>query len=292
MTSIRSTQSILTEKYREELYKIYLNRNVFHYNILRKMLGRRLILIVGSAHKVGSSWLYNLLRDTYRFSVLVLPKTFTKSVPTRQVVDIDISELLEYLAKLNGFFIFKSHSLPISYSLPPDVARTVKFVTIVRDPRDVIVSASFYLANLDIRYGGLGEKFAELNEVDRVLGVIREGGFLISGLEKWYENPFAHKVRYENLQNNPIDELRRVGDYLKLRFKAKTAKRAIHKNSFQKLSGREPGHEKKDEFLRKGITGDWKNYFDEDCISAFKTAKDGRWNRLLIKMGYEQNLNW
>jgi len=292
MTSIKATKSLLSAKYRTDLYRIYLNRNVLHYNILRKILGKRLILIVGSAHKVGSSWLYNLLRDTYHFSTLVLPDTFTEGEPTRQVADIDISELLEYLTKLNGFFIFKSHSLPISHSLPPDVARTVKFVTIVRDPRDVIVSASFYLANLDIKYGGLGEKFAELNEVDRVLGVIREGGFLISRLEKWYQNPFAHKVRYENLQNNPIDELRRVGDYVGVRFKAKTARRAIHKNSFQKQSGRVPGHEKKDEFLRKGITGDWKNYFDEDCISAFKTVQDGQWNKLLIKMGYEENLNW
>lgn len=53
-----------------------------------------------------------------------------------------------------------------------------------------------------------------------------------------------------------------------------------------------PGEERKEAFLRKGIVGDWENYFDRDVVRAYKTEKEGRWNRLLVKMGYENTLDW
>jgi hypothetical protein len=292
MIDTKMLKSLVPVKYEEHFSHIFVNRHIFHYQILRKMLRKRLIVIVGTAHRVGSTWLYMLLRDTYRLQTLVLPKRIIQGESTRQGVDIDITRLIDYFKELNGFFIFKSHSFPMSKSLPPDFANTIKFVTIVRDPRDVVVSASFYLANLDVKQGGLGEGFKRLSEVDRILGVIRDGDFLISRLEKWYESRSAHKVRYENLQNNTTDALRGIANYLGVGFKLRAAERAIDKNSFERKSGRLPGNEDKGEFLRKGITGDWKNYFDQKCISAFKTARDGQWNRLLIKMGYEENPNW
>ena len=64
------------------------------------------------------------------------------------------------------------------------------------------------------------------------------------------------------------------------------------KHSFESKSGRKPGQEKKDSFLRKGVVGDWRNYFNEECVIAFKNEKERRWNRLLVEMGYESSLDW
>ena len=64
------------------------------------------------------------------------------------------------------------------------------------------------------------------------------------------------------------------------------------KHQFEAKAQRQPGHEDRNSFFRKGIKGDWKNYFDEKCIQTFKKSNSGRWNRLLVRMGYEKSENW
>ena len=66
----------------------------------------------------------------------------------------------------------------------------------------------------------------------------------------------------------------------------------MSEHSFTSRTGRRPGEERKESTLRKGIVGDWKNYFDQECIVAFKTEQQGRWNSLLVEMSYEKILNW
>ena len=61
---------------------------------------------------------------------------------------------------------------------------------------------------------------------------------------------------------------------------------------FKKKTNRKPGHENKNSFFRKGVSGDWRNYFDSECVEFFRNEKQGRWNSILIKMGYENQPNW
>jgi hypothetical protein len=42
----------------------------------------------------------------------------------------------------------------------------------------------------------------------------------------------------------------------------------------------------------RGIAGDWRNYFDAQCIETFRSADAGRWNRLVVAMGYESGPDW
>jgi len=99
-------------------------------------------------------------------------------------------------------------------------------------------------------------------------------------------------VKYEDLKRDAIGELLGVMRYVELPIDEKIAEVAVSKFSFESQSGRIPGQENRAAFLRKGIVGDWQNYFDEECIEAFKTARDGQWNRLLVEMGYESDLDW
>ncbi|WP_431157045.1 sulfotransferase domain-containing protein [Winogradskyella poriferorum] len=43
----------------------------------------------------------------------------------------------------------------------------------------------------------------------------------------------------------------------------------INKYSFENQANRKKGEESKSSFLRKGVSGDWKNYFDEDAEKEF-----------------------
>jgi hypothetical protein len=58
--------------------------------------------------------------------------------------------------------------------------------------------------------------------------------------------------------------------------------------SFERITGRKPGEEERNSFVRKGITGDWRNHFTREAAEIFD-----RWaGRLLIELGYESDREW
>jgi len=247
----------------------------------------KLILIVGSAHRVGSTWLFNILKNIgyFNYNVNVIPKRFFEM--GTGILLLNDAEVFKYLTALTGRFIFKSHSYPITSEV-----KHIKFLTILRDPRDVLVSNSFYLARLGEKLGGLGEKYRSLSYPERILYLIKEEEFIISRLEQWYRTPLAYKIKYEYLKENPIREIKAILNHLDLPLKDENIKNVVEKCSFESMTGRKIGEEKKESPQRKGIIGDWKNYFNKDCIEAFKKEKNGRWNHLLVEMGYENDLDW
>ena len=56
----------------------------------------------------------------------------------------------------------------------------------------------------------------------------------------------------------------------------------------KKAEGRKQGEEDVKSHYRKGVAGDWVNYFDEKHRRAFKE----KYNDLLIKLGYETTSDW
>ena len=114
----------------------------------------------------------------------------------------------------------------------------------------------------------------------------------MSRLEQWYRTPDAYKAKYEELMKNPTEELKSISTYLDLSVDEIAIEQVVEQHSFRSLTGRNPGEEEKESPQRKGIVGDWKNYFNKDCMEAFKNEKEGRWNSLLIEMGYEKDLRW
>ena len=148
------------------------------------------------------------------------------------------------------------------------------------------------MAILEEEKGGWGKEFRQLPEVDRVLSLIKSAEFLLSRLEEWFRTPTALKTRYEQLRSNTVEELERIMNYLGLSCKIDRLQSVVSEHSFMRKSGRNPGEERQDAFLRKGIVGDWKNYFDNACVEAFKREQGGRWNKLLVEMGYEADPDW
>ena len=58
--------------------------------------------------------------------------------------------------------------------------------------------------------------------------------------------------------------------------------------SFKNQSKRNQGEENRDSFLRKGVSGDWKNYFSSEAAQIF----DYYAGDLLIALGYENDKTW
>ncbi|MEQ9299459.1 MAG: sulfotransferase domain-containing protein [Cyclobacteriaceae bacterium] len=65
--------------------------------------------------------------------------------------------------------------------------------------------------------------------------------------------------------------------------------RILYENNYSRMAGgRKSGIENQKSHYRKGVSGDWKNYFNEDHKSYFKE----RYNEVLIKLGYESDDDW
>lgn len=60
------------------------------------------------------------------------------------------------------------------------------------------------------------------------------------------------------------------------------------KYSFQNQAKRIAGKENIYSFLRKGISGDWKNHFNKESCEKFNFYA----GKELIKLGYEKNADW
>lgn len=255
-----------------------------------RLIGRRLsisrgkVVVLASAHKVGSTWLFDMIAELGKFKKTPPPRSYNDT----GTLIIDKDDLSAYFIYLQGQRIFKSHSYPPKFNYD----QHIKFVNIFRDPRDVIVSNIFYLANLDPRLGGWGAKFQALSEPERILHFIRNGEFSLARLEEWFTYKSGFKIRYEELLNSCADQLKKLFDWLELSVNPGNIEKTVEMHSFKKKSGRHPGQENESSFFRKGISGDWKNYFDSRCTQAFKTEKGGRWNRLLLDMQYEQVEDW
>jgi hypothetical protein len=246
----------------------------------RRLDGSRRVIVVGSAHRVGSTWLFNLLRDLgcLRDAIAEVPPTLHRFGVLRPGT-IDYG----WLGSIRGWAILKGHADPPATAAEASLAR---IVTIHRDPRDVLVSASFQRARLPVERGGWGEAFQALPPAARIERLLLDPNpTLLAELERWYRTPFAVQVAYEMLRTQSDATLASLADALELPVNRRQVAAVVARHDFARVTGRSPGQEA-DTPTRKGIVGDWRNYFTDDTMKCFQSAQGGRWYDLLMEMGY------
>jgi hypothetical protein len=230
---------------------------------------------------VGSTWLYRLVADSLRLSSPPLPK----SIASTGTLLLEHPDAAGFLANLSGDWIFKAHSFAELDEFPG-----TRFLSIHRDPRDVTVSTAFYLTWLPPERGGRESGFSAGSIQERIRAVL-ENEYFLEKLEQWFHST-ALQIRYEDLLSHTEATLARVFEQLGLQPPARAVRKAIKQNSFEAKSGRAIGQEDEKSFYRKGLANDWMNHFDPPTAEAFKSALDGRWNALLLEMGYESRADW
>lgn len=173
---------------------------------------------------------------------------------------------------LGGVRIYKRHTLYNSNIRRP--------LIMVRDPRDVWVSYYFHRIyhnqNASLRqaieYHEKGcekeqlTKFVKLhlNSPDKFHPYFSYEKFVLSWKEQ-VEKKEQLWIRYEDLHSNTLDILRQVVQHFSFRLEDKKLVNAISENTFEKASGgRKQGDGDPTSHKRKGIVGDWKNYFTDE----------------------------
>lgn len=199
---------------------------------------------------------------------------------------------------------------------------------VIRDPRDVLVSAYFsHLYSHPIRTDGgwIAEFRRQLSAAPDVeTGLLLELDFLaciFASMDAWnYDNPRIYESRYETLVADPVAAFRRIFNFLgvatprlglttlpglmldvvrrrrtgrpmppRITLPLPLLRRLVERNDFShQAGGRQPGQEDERHHYRKGVAGDWRNYFTPYVTDAFKE----RYGDLLIHLGYERSLNW
>ena len=96
-------------------------------------------------------------------------------------------------------------------------------------------------------------------------------------------------VTYERLLADPGEELNRTVKRLTgADVPTEKLDAVIEKYSFKNQAGRKQGEQKKNSFVRKGISGDWKNHFTPEACRVFNRFAGEQLNLL----GYETDDEW
>jgi hypothetical protein len=151
-----------------------------------------------------------------------------------------------------------------------------RVIVVLRDPRDVFVS--FYYHEIYhkkdavlMKNMGYNSRLTDHENFKNYL-VYKinhpsetSPGFSYSDFyNSWSRRNNVHIVHYEQLHNSPAKILAGIIRFLNSDVDPRRIKQAIGRHSFKNITGREEGEEDRYSHKRKGIIGDWKNYFTED----------------------------
>lgn len=227
--------------------------------------------------KAGSQWIHRILRDCFG-EYIVPPALGNVQFIGQRILPGRVYPTL-YVTREE----FNTAILP---------ERWYRFV-VVRDLRDTLVSGYFSIRFSHPPIGTIPQWRNQLSKMS-----LEEG--LLFLMEEWLPASAAIQqswldageslIRYEDLLIRDIEILKRIIlEEAKMPVEESFLERVILRNRFENVTGgRRPGQERVDAHERKGIAGDWKNYFTPLVKEIFKK----KFGHLLIATGYEKHNEW
>lgn len=180
-----------------------------------------------------------------------------------------------------------------------------RWIYLYRDPRDYIISILHHLrySNLPIDRD-VKHTFTELSDGDAISMIISgyrywTGERLIKGesiersskeIISWMDCQKAFMLTYEDATKTENTKIfLTLFDFVGIHIDRHDLDDILYSNRFENLAhGRKQGVESKTSHYRKGIVGDWKNYFTPGHKAMFKAVS----GESLIRLGYEKDMLW
>ncbi|KAG1714310.1 Sulfotransferase 1C2 [Nymphon striatum] len=220
-------------------------------------------IFVNSFTKCGTTWLQMIVH---------LMKNNLQSPETLEELILD--NFLGYLTKEKIEEMEKPRQIKthFPFELVPFNPNT-KYIYITRNPFDCCVSLfHHHRAFYEYEFDGTFDEFFEMF----LRGEVAFGNYF-HNVRSWYahkDDPNIHFMLYEDLKNNPEDEIVKLGRFLGGKYEQDVmnkdfVKEVIEKSNFktmskftqmnsEELQGKVPS-----KFIRKGVIGDYKNMFSE-----------------------------
>lgn len=181
----------------------------------------RIILSAGMG-SAGSGWIFNLtnellmaagerdvrqLRDDYGLSDILCTRNCAHDLRKQR----DVARLLA-VASEGHTFVVKSHKPPSRAFRRLQAGGLARATYIFRDPRDVVVSV--FERGEKGRARGRTKAFARFKTMNHTMLWVRYR--LLSVYDAWARCPGTHLVRYEDLRADPMNEMQRLVEFLRV----------------------------------------------------------------------------
>lgn len=261
-------------------------------------------IIVAGYPKSGNTWLAKMLCQIF----------------TAKMIDDD-EDHAEVNARMLNANLSKTRVIK-SHLLPEDLfkkypSENFKVFYVYRDVRDVSISAFFYFVRPGDKYlsnaDGYSESVVHLKNPDDyttgkrkiknyILEFVMQGIKSIPHLFTWdkhieqWQKWAANRndivfVSYEGLKNQTSSILEKsIADFSLKEIQTISVADAVEAENFEKLKTKfkTERNTKQFQFLRKGTSGDWKNYYTKQIGEAVNNSVGEK----LQQLGYEKDITW
>jgi hypothetical protein len=246
-------------------------------------------VILSTLPKSGTSWLNLMLKD------LLLENRGYRFKEDRRMADMQ-------------YEMYFTNHMPVAEAAPYVDNQENRFIFLYRDLRDHLVSwvhhykhrrdnidhkLSRYMAGLDFEEALIEFIVGEPNTKGYGTAAVTPLKRTCAMVNEWLDLAAQHRnvttVTYEDLHRDCYDTLRRILGFVGIQVEEEVLSRVVERRSFKRMThGRNPGEEDKGNHWRKGVVGDWKNYFTPLAKDLFKKMAGD----FLVKTGYEEDSGW
>lgn len=216
----------------------------------------RLRITVVEYPKSGGTWLVSMLGDYFD-----IPKRDIYVRDGYNVFDITKHPWYQDTASLDltESCVIKSHELPNSMLHN----FSTKYIQLVRDGRDVIVSKYIYERDFCVK-NGIYDSFDVPWDVYLQKTAYEWRDFVKAWIDEghpWF--------RYEDLLTRPVETLRIIIESLEFKATNRELILVVEKNSKKKMRKSLANVFKYNTFVRNARAGDWNNYFSSTDLDTF-----------------------
>lgn len=263
-------------------------------------------IFVTSYPKSGTTWLQAVV-----WWIMNVQKTHAESEPAESISPPTMSELkrLHHLfIDLNGVADIDKLPIPrvlvshLPYEFVPKVSttenghRVVKYIHIIRDPKDVVISYFHFFQMLF----KLPDDDLDLF-VDHFIRGTGIYGDYFDCIKSWWnrkDDPNVLILFYEEMLFEPEKHVMRVASFLSdektsydevLKSNPKIVERIVGATSFSSMKeshvkGLNEGNRGFEKFFRKGIKGDWENFLKQSQVDAINDRIKNELDKSFVDM--------
>jgi len=224
-------------------------------------------VVMVSYPKSGNNWTQKILGEMMNF--VPAPE---KHLPFHLMelafkINPNLNMFLDDFETLPSPRTASSH-LDVSFFKKALETKKTKFIVVLRNPKDVMVSYYYFFQTQPFlgHFPGTFDDFMEMVQAGRV----PDWFDWIQGWWQYKDHPNVIFVKYEDMKKDLATEIKRLAKFLNIDVTEETLQKTLENSTVSAMKkefderDKELLKTKSTSFVRKGIIGDWKNHFNDE----------------------------